>query len=77
MAHFYGEIRGNRGDATRMGSKDSGMFCHVRGWNFGVRVDMYVNEEGEDAALIQLSPGSNGNGVFKTIGKFTRKDLKD
>ena len=45
MAHFYGEIQGNRGGATRMGSKDSGFRAHIRGWHVGVRVQCWYDEE--------------------------------
>lgn len=39
MSHFYGSMQGNRGAATRQGSKNSGIEAHVRGWNVGVSVD--------------------------------------
>ena len=48
MARFYAEIQGNRGKASRMGSKDSGIWGHIRGWSVGARVTWYVNDEGED-----------------------------
>ncbi len=38
MSRFYADIQGNRGRATRCGSKGSGISGHIRGWNTGCRV---------------------------------------
>lgn len=60
-----------------MGSAISGIHGHIRGWNFGIKVDLYVDSEtGEDTARIYLTSGSNGYGTDKLIGIFTKKDLK-
>ncbi|GAG01339.1 unnamed protein product [marine sediment metagenome] len=76
MAHFYASIQGNRGEATRMGTKNSGMTSHTRGWNVGVRVYMSVNRDGEDICTIYLTSGSSGHKLSKFIGDFTIKDLE-
>ena len=39
MARFYGEIQGNKGQATRMGTKTSGFHAHIRGWDVGIKVE--------------------------------------
>jgi hypothetical protein len=57
MAHFYGELQGNRGVASRTGSASSGMNAHIRGWNNGVKVELF-NEDGEDHIKIYLTGGS-------------------
>ena len=41
MATFYGGVSGNRGDATRQGSKDSGMAIAKV---FGVRPERLTKE---------------------------------
>jgi len=75
MAHFYASIKGNRGEASRMGSAVSGIHGHLRGWDFGVNVDMYVDSEtGEDTARVYLTSGSNGYCASKLLGVFTKKD---
>lgn len=63
MAHFYAEIQGNRGTVTRMGTKSSGLTCHIRGWDIGARVDMDVNPEtGEDRVTVYRTAGSKYSG---------------
>jgi len=75
MSHFYASIRGSRGEATRAGTKNSGMEGHIRGWNIGARVFMSVNDKGEDVCTIYLTSGSNGYSYGKHLGDFTEKDL--
>ena len=61
MAHFYGEIQGNRGEATRMGTKDSGFRGHIRGWHVGGSVNCHYNESKDrDQVSIYATGGSNG-----------------
>lgn len=62
MSHFYASIEANRGEATRCGSKDSGIYGHIRGWNSGVIVQGYIDEEGRDCFSIYKSGGSRGGG---------------
>ena len=62
MSRFYAEIQGNRGPATRCGSKSSGVWSHTRGWNVGVKVYCHVNEDGEDEIHVYRTSGSNGSG---------------
>lgn len=62
MSHFYGSIQGNRGEATRGGTKDSGIYGHIRGWNVGVRVDVdHDADKGQDIAVVRATGGSNGS----------------
>ena len=71
MAHFYGSMQGNRGEATRMGTKDSGFYAHIRGWDVGVRVELYYNEETEkDEIFIYKTGGSNGRHSDKLLYKI-------
>ena len=78
MAHFYGEIEGQaRTTATRIGSKNSGISAHVRGWDIGARVQCFVNDQGEDCVSIRLTSGSNGRLQGKCLGTYTLKDLEE
>ena len=77
MAHFYADIQGNHGEATRMGTPTSGISGHIRGWNVGVRVYGHINSEGKDCFDITLTSGSSGHGRPKCLGTFTKKDLGD
>lgn len=61
MGHFYGEIQGNRGEATRTGTKNSGMDADVGGWSVGVRVSCrHCEATGKDEIHIYKTSGSNG-----------------
>ena len=76
MAQFYADIQGNRGQATRMGTKKSGMDGHIRGWYIGARVYMRFNEQTqEDECTIDLTAGSHNQKQSKRLGVFTVKDI--
>ena len=76
MAHFYAEIQGNRGEATRMGSKASGIQGHIRGWDVGARVSCYYDESlDEDRVRVTLTNGSGYGSESKYLGDFSAKDL--
>lgn len=69
MAHFRGTVRGNRGLASRLGTKKSGLYVSVNGWNIGVAVSMaHIN--GKDSVSIVLTGGSNSCGRVKELGRF-------
>ena len=48
MAHFYGGIQGTRGDATRQGSKDSGMRVYAQSYDSRVTVDYQCYRPGDE-----------------------------
>ena len=75
MGHFYASIQGNRGEATRMGSKNSGIEGHVRGWNVGAKVRCYVDKDGSDCVSVDLTSGSNSMGRLRHLGTFKASDL--
>ena len=77
MARFRGVVAGARGEASRLGHKNTGLTVRANGWSFGVRVDMTVNAAGEDEATVTLTSGSNGCGLSKHVGTFTAKDLPE
>lgn len=70
MAHFYGSMQGARGEATRCGTKASGISAHIRGWNVGVRVSCYVDGNGRDVIEVRRTAGSNGGGMEECIATF-------
>ena len=37
MSHFYSTIQGHKGEATRTGSKNSGITANAFGWDIGGR----------------------------------------
>lgn len=76
MAQFYADIQGNRGAATRMGTKASGINGHIRGWDVGCRVHCYYDDKEEvDKVSIELTSGSGQHRMSKDLGTFTADDL--
>ena len=59
MAHFYASMQGSRGEATRVGTKSSGLTAHIRGWDIGARVEL-SHRDGRDYVRIYRTGGSNG-----------------
>lgn len=71
MSHFYGDLQGNRGMATRQGTRASGIDCHIRGWHTGARV--IVDSDlltGKDRVRVYMTGGSNA-GVGPLIAEWT------
>lgn len=61
MAHFYGELQGNRRKVTRCGDKHSGMWAHLRGWHVGVEVEIvHDSEKDQDVIVVSRTTGSSG-----------------
>lgn len=77
MSKWYGAIQGNRGEATRMGTEGSGFSAHIRGWNFGVRVHCYTDQNGIDKIAISLTGGSNNSSTIKCLGTWTEEMVKN
>tara|TARA_Y100000310_G_scaffold108845_1_gene107224 strand:+ start:285 stop:503 length:219 start_codon:yes stop_codon:yes gene_type:complete len=72
MAQFMGELEGNRGMASRLGTKSSGLWGHLRGWNVGVKVDLSHTEEG-DKITIWKTGGSNSPSTTELLVELTDK----
>lgn len=67
MAHFRGTISGQRGDASRLGSKHSGMTVEAQSWQGKVVTRLYHDEvTGLDMAEVKLEPHF-GNGTSRTL----------
>lgn len=63
MSQFYASIKGGRGgEATRIGTKNSGLEGHIRGWDSGVRV-VAAHEDGKDVFYVYRTKGSNATGL--------------
>jgi hypothetical protein len=67
MAHFYATMQGSAGVASRIGSANSGISAHPRGWHCGVLVNGRV-EDGEDVFYIYATGGSTGAQPSEPIG---------
>lgn len=53
MAHFYGCLKGTRGEATRLGGKKSGLVTRAASWQGAVRTELW-EEKGVDFARVEL-----------------------
>jgi hypothetical protein len=69
MVHFYGGVRGNRGAATRLGSKLSGMSTFANGWTTGAEVEL-SHVDGEDVVRVYRTGGSNALGSRTLIAQW-------
>jgi hypothetical protein len=69
MARFRATIRGQRGEASRLGSKGSGLHVTANGWNAGVKVLAHAGGEVDDAFDVYLTSGSNGHGSQEYLGR--------
>ena len=55
MAEFYGTMRGNRGQATRTGSKDSGIFTVLSSYDNNASVRLMKDADGKDVLIVRKS----------------------
>lgn len=45
MSHFYGTIKGGRGQATRTGHKTSGLTTHAASWHGAISVELWRDDD--------------------------------
>lgn len=65
MARYKADIQGNRGGASRLGSANSGIWGHVRGWRLGARVEIDPGVDPDrDEVTIYVTGGSAGFGSY-------------
>jgi hypothetical protein len=74
MARFKADIHGNRGPASRLGTKSSGIRAHIRGWEVGVSILCEVDRDGKDVIHVYRTGGSNG--VLGKLVATLREDLE-
>lgn len=65
MAHFRAVIKGNRGEASRLGTKRSGVYARLQTWGHDLVLNMHHDEEGQgDWVTIEIAPhDSSGHAV--------------
>lgn len=61
MARFIGYLKGNRGQASRLGTKNSGIEARAQGWNIGARIVLKVDSQGRDVLKVYVNGGSSGD----------------
>lgn len=68
MSHFYGTMQGSRGQATRCGTKVSGIEVVAAGWGGAIRTTLFVNSEGQDCYLVEQIAWK-GAGEYKKLAE--------
>ena len=75
MARFYADIQGSRGNATRMGTPNSGISGHIRGWDTGCRVEIH-DDNGVDCVTVYRTSGSNNKQHGVVIAMYRSDDKR-
>lgn len=70
MAYFYGNLEGNRGEATRMGSAASGIRASVRSFTGSATLYMY-DKDGETWIRLSVINGSAVGGTTMWEGPIS------
>ncbi len=68
MSHFYGTMQGSRGQATRCGTKSSGIEVVAAAWGGAIRTTLFVNEQGQDCYLVE-QVAWQGVGEYKKLAE--------
>lgn len=66
MAQFYAGIQGNKGEATRLGTKSSGLSGFAQGYDIGIRFNLSHTITG-DQIEISITGGTNSPGRIARI----------
>jgi hypothetical protein len=74
MAQFLGTLQGDSKEIHRLGSKESGIRVHAKGWRKGVRVIGY-HEDGKDKFDVYVTGGSGGMGKEVLIATVVEDEL--
>jgi hypothetical protein len=54
VAHFRAVIQGNRGEASRLGTKRSGVYARLQTWGHDLILSMRHRENGDDWVSIEI-----------------------
>lgn len=75
MAHYYSRIKGHRREATRCGSKSSGITARADSYSVGARIEINWSAQLQsDVVTIYATTGSSSNG--SRIFSYTIQDGK-
>jgi hypothetical protein len=70
MSAIYGMIQGNRGAATRGGSRASGFKATVQSWDGSIITRMSYGDKGELMVEVEYADGSASYGKRAFYGTF-------
>ena len=69
MSHFYGRITGNRGSATRCGSKVSGYHTVAASWDGAIEVRLGYDPKTDTNYYVVYQTPWHGKGVDREIAR--------
>jgi hypothetical protein len=68
MARYIGYVKGQKGEASHLGSEKSGIHAGVQGWNVGVQIDGNpADKDGQDTFCVYATGGTNGKTADKLL----------
>lgn len=70
MAHFYGNLKGSRGEATRCGTASSGIKVSARSWGGSITVEL-EERDGRTFAHLFARDGSGTGGRLVYSGPLS------
>lgn len=77
MAQFRGTLDGNRGAASRLGTKKSGLTVTANGWEIGASARLIHNETtGQDEICVELTSGSNRRYSSRVLFSGTEDEVR-
>lgn len=80
MAHYYSRIKGRKGEATRCGSKSSGITARADSYSVGARIEINWSAQLQsDVVTIYATTGSSSNGsrIFSYIIQDGKRVILD
>lgn len=67
MAQYRGTLTGQRGSASRLGSKTSGLSAHIASWSGAIDIDLWWDSAtGTDMARVTIAR-HHGNGTQRVL----------
>ena len=73
MSHFYGVLAGNRGQATRGGTKTSGYLTIAASWDGAIQVRLSYDKETEKNHYVVYQSKWQGKGVESEIARSLKE----
>ncbi len=70
MSHFYGTLQGSRGQATRLGAKNSGLRVQAASWTGCIETRIYYDKDHErNMFRVWLTPWGSQGGMGRIIAE--------
>ena len=76
MSHFYSKIQGNRGEATRCGTKGSGIVATAASWTGAIRTELWYDTEEDDNKYSVIMIPWRGIGCTRIMATGTGGEFK-